>query len=90
MRSDWSGLSGGERALVITHSVVLGGGALAGIAMNAEARQFVLNQVQGQTIPIPGTPMTFQFNLTGPDQGLVLGLDVGALLPPQLGFGPRK
>lgn len=90
LRSDWSGLSGGERALVITHSVVLAGGALAGIATNAEARQFVLNQVQGKTIPIPGTPMTFQFNLTGPDQRLVLGLDVGALLPPQLGFGPRK
>jgi hypothetical protein len=34
--------------------------------------------------------MTFQFNLTGPDQRLVIGLDVGALLPQGLGFGPRK
>jgi hypothetical protein len=50
----------------------------------------VLGLVQGQNIPVPGLPMTFQFNLAGPDQRLVIGLNVGALLPPGLGFGPRK
>ena len=90
LRADWKVLSGGERALVITHGVVLGAGILAGIASDPEASQFVLGLVQGQNIPIPRLPMTFQFNLTGPDQRLLIGLDVGALLSPGLGFGPRK
>jgi len=76
----------GERTLVITHGVILTGVALPGILANPERRQFLLDKVQGSTISIPGLPMTFQFNLTGPDQRLQMTLDVGALLPPQLGF----
>lgn len=89
VRRSWRLLSGGERALVITQGVLIAGGAIAGIASDPAARQFVLDQVQGRTIPIPGLPVTFQFNLTGPDQRLVIGLDLGALLPSSLGFGPR-
>ena len=90
LRADWKGLSGGERVLVITQGVVLGAGIVAGVASDPEASQFVLGLVQGQNIPIPRLPMTFQFNLTGLDQRLVIGLDVGALLPAGSGFGPRK
>jgi hypothetical protein len=86
VRRNWHLLSTGERALVITQGVLIAGGAIAGVASDPAARQFVLDQVQGRTIPIPGLPVTFQFNLTGPDQRLVIGLDVGALLPSSLGF----
>lgn len=89
VRRSWHLLSAGERALVITQGILIAGGALAGVASDPAARQLVLDQVQGRTIPIPGLPMTFQFNLTGPDQRLVIGLDVGALLPPSLGFRRR-
>jgi hypothetical protein len=89
LRTNWDSLSTGERVLVITHGVILGGGALAGVLSNPQGRQFLLDQVQGRTIPIPGLPMTFQFNLTGPDQRVQIGLDVGSLLPPQLGFRRR-
>lgn len=89
VKRSWRLLSAGERALVITQGVLIAGGAIVGVASDPAARQFVLDQVQGQTIPIPGLPMTFQFNLTGPDQRLVIGLDLGALLPPSLGFGPN-
>lgn len=86
VRRDWTRLSGGERALVITQGVLIAGGALAGMLANNEGRRFLLDQVQGRAIPIPGLPMTVQFNLSGPDQRLIFGLNVGALLPRELGF----
>jgi hypothetical protein len=90
LRTNWQSLSGGERALVITQGVVMSAGVIAGVASDPGATRFVLDRVQGQNIPIPGLPMTFQFNLTGPDQRLLIGLDVGALLPARSGFGARR
>ena len=90
LRADWEGLSGGEKALVITQGVVLGASVVAGVASDPEASRFVLGLAQGKDIPIPKLPMTFRFDLIGPDQRLTIGLDVGALLPPALGFGPRR
>jgi hypothetical protein len=90
LRTNWQSLSGGERALVITQGVVMSAGIIAGVASDPGATRFVLDRVQGQNIPIPGLPMTFQFNLTGPDQRLLIGLDVGALLPARSGFGARR
>ena len=86
VRRSWSRLSAGERALVITHGVLLGAGALTGIALSPEARQLALDQIQGRDIPIPGMPVTFNFNLTGDDQRLMIGVNVGEILPPSLGF----
>jgi hypothetical protein len=86
VRRDWSRLSGGERALVITQGIVMGAGALTGVALSPEARQLALDQIQGRDIPIPGLPVTFRFNLTGENQQLMIGVNVGELLPPSLGF----
>ena len=86
VRQDWSRLSGGERALVITQGIIMGAGALTGVALSPEARQFALDQIQGRDIPIPGLPVTFRFNLTGPNQQLMIGVNVGQLLPASLGF----
>ena len=86
-RADWRRLSTGERALVITQSALITGGALAGVLSSAEGREFSLSLIQNRTIPIPGVPgLTFQFNVTGPNQMLRFDLNVGALLPPSLGF----
>jgi hypothetical protein len=88
----WKKRSGGERAAILTTGITLGAGVVAGIATHPEAgpSRFLLGQVQGKDIPIPGLPMTFNFNLTGPDQRLLIGLDVGALLPPEFGFKQPK
>jgi len=86
VRRDWSRLSGGEQALVITQGIIMGAGALTGIALSPDARQFALDQIQGRDIPIPGLPVTFRFNLTGENQQLQIGVNVGALLPSSLGF----
>jgi hypothetical protein len=86
VQSDWSRLSSGEQALVITQGIVIGAGALTGVALSPEARQLALDQIQGCDIPIPGLPITFRFNLTGENQHLMIGVNVGELLPPFLGF----
>jgi hypothetical protein len=64
----------------------MGTGVLAGVALSPDARQFALEQLQGRDIPVPGLPVTFRFNLTGADQHLLIGVNVGELLPPALGF----
>lgn len=86
-RRDWRRLSTGERALVITQSALIAGGALAGVLSSPEGREFSLNLLQNRAIPIPGVPgLTFQFNVTGPNQMVRFDLNVGALLPRSLGF----
>ena len=80
--SPWS-----ERVLVITQSTLIAGGALAGLLSNQEGRNFGLSLIQNRDIPIPGVPgLTFQFNATGPEKMIRFNLNVGALLPPSLGF----
>jgi hypothetical protein len=86
VRQGWESMTPGERALLITHSVVLGGTALTGIALNPEARQFALEQIQGRDIPLPRIPVTMRFNLTGPNQQIFFRVNVGQLLPPSFGF----
>ncbi|MEZ4734074.1 MAG: DUF4157 domain-containing protein [Caldilineaceae bacterium] len=87
LRSGWDSLATGERALVITQGALLGAGVLGGVLSSPEGRDFTLGLIQNRALPVPGVPgLTFQFNLTGPDQRVQFGLNVGALLPPSFGF----
>ena len=87
LRRDWRRLSTGERVLLVTQTALISGAALAGVLSDPEARQFVLGQIENRTIPVPGVPgLTFQFNVTGPDRRIMFNLNLGALLPPILGF----
>ena len=85
-RVGWGGLSTGERAMVITQSALIGGGAVAGILSQPDARQFALDVLQNRLLPTGVPGLQFQFNLTGPDQRIEFQLNVGALLPRSLGF----
>jgi hypothetical protein len=81
--SDWQRLSTGERVLLISQGVLISGAALAAVFSNEQARGLVLNQLQGRDLPVPGVPgLSFQFNLTGPDQRLFFTLDLARLLAP--------
>ena len=87
IRQDWHRLSPGERTLLISQSALITGTALAGILSNPEARQFTLGLIQNRDIPIPGVSgLSFQFNLTGPERRIIFKLNLGALLPAELGF----
>lgn len=83
IRSDWERLSTGERVLLVSQGVLIGGGALAAALSNEESRSLVLDQLQGRDLPVPFVPgLSFQFNLTGPDQRIFFTLDLGRLLSP--------
>lgn len=82
-RSDWSRLSTGERIILVSQGVLIGGGALAAVLSNDETRSMVLDQLQGTDIPVPFVPgLSFQFNATGPDQRILFNLDLGRLISP--------
>lgn len=86
VRRDWRSLSTGEAAGVITHGVVIGGGALAGVLSDPEARRFALDLLQDRELPagIPG--LTWRFQLVGEDPNIMFHLNVGSLLPQSWGF----
>lgn len=53
-RHDWQGLSGGERAAVVSGSALIGAGALAGVLGNKQARTDVFTLVVNKDLPVPG------------------------------------
>lgn len=88
-RQDWRALSSGGQIAVVSTVVVIGGGAVAGVLSNREARSWVANTLSGQVLPVPKVPgLGIQLNLRANDVLLGLHLDVGQLLPTALGFGP--
>jgi hypothetical protein len=81
VRSDWRRLSTGERVLLVSQGVLIGGAALGGALSNEQSRNFLLNQLQGRNLPVPLVPgLSFQFNLTGPDQRILFNLDLARLI----------
>jgi hypothetical protein len=64
-----------------TQGVLVGGTALAGVLSNEQSRNFVLNQLQGRDLPVPLVPgLSFQFNITGPEQRIFFNLDLAQLI----------
>lgn len=88
---DWDRLRTGEQIGVVSALAVVGGGALAAILPNPEARRIVLSPLNGQVVPVPGVNW-LSLELNTADDNLMLGLhiDVGRLLPPSFGFGPAE
>jgi hypothetical protein len=91
VRRDWGRLSTGERIAAVTAAVLVGGGALAGAATHPEGREFLLDQLNGRVIPVPGvTGLSVELNTAGENLMVGLHLDVGSLLPEWMGFGPSS
>jgi hypothetical protein len=80
LRRDWRRLSTGERAAVISMSVFLAGGLVAGVASNAGARETVLSQLDGRDIPMG--PFSVHIDRPDPGQfGVTLNVDLAQLVP---------
>lgn len=88
-RQDWQALSGGGRVALVSTSLVIGGGAVAGVLSSPDARSWVATNLSGKVLPVPFVPgLGIQLNLKADNVLLGLHLDVGQLLPTALGFGP--
>lgn len=82
VRQDWNSLSTGGKVSLISVSTVIAGGALAGILSNPTSRQFLMDQVEGKDWSVPGVPgLSFQFQLTGPEQRVMFTLDLAKYIP---------
>lgn len=91
LRSDWRRLSTGERAALVGTAALVAGGALAGVLSQPGSRATALQQLAGRSLPVPGVPgFRVQLNLRGENWLVGFHLDLGALLPPGLGFGPSS
>jgi hypothetical protein len=85
---DWSRLTTGERAGVVSSLAVIGIGALGGIASDPDARATALGLLDGRPLPVPGLDwMRVEVSTAGENVMVGLHVDVGQLLPPSLGFG---
>ena len=93
LEQSWDDLSTLERIPVITVGGLIGVGALAGVFSNPDTRQWALNLIGDRTFPVPGVNglnMEFALDLETGNVRVGLHLDVGALLPESLGFGPSS
>ncbi len=87
LSSDWRGLSGGGKAALVTSLVTIGGGALAGALANPESRDFLLRQLDGRDLPVPGVEgLSVAFGTQRDNLGVMFTFDVGRHLPASLGF----
>ncbi len=85
--SDWRHLNRGEKVGVVSAFTVIGGGALAGIISDPEARRLSLGLLDGKVLPVPKLDwLNLEINTKGNNLMLGLHLDVGQLLPSVLGF----
>jgi len=90
-KSQWDKLSTGGAVAVVTGSVAVGGGAIAGILSNPDARKWITSTLNDKIIPVPKVPgLAVQLNLSGENVIVGLHLDVGQILPAALGFGPAS
>ncbi|BAY61447.1 hypothetical protein NIES22_15120 [Calothrix brevissima NIES-22] len=85
---DWRRLSTGEQVAVVSTTALIGISAIAGVLSDPNTRQFALNQLNGQTFPVPKANwLRLEINTSGDNLMLGMHVDIGRLLPPQLGFG---
>ena len=91
LERDWERLSIGEQIATITATAVIGGGALGGVLSHPETRQAAIDLLNGRTFLVPGVEgLQFEVGIRGNDWTIGFHLDVGALLPASLGFGPSS
>ena len=89
LRRDWDRLGAGEKVGFVSTVAVIGLGSLGGALTDPAARQLLLSQLNGRVLPVPGVDWLHVEVNTAQDN-LMFGVhvDVGALLPSSLGFGP--
>lgn len=88
---DWGRLSTGEQIATIATTAIIGGGALAGVLSHPDTRQEAFDLLNGRTFPVPGIEgLQFEVGISDNDWTVGFHLDVGALLPESLGFGPSS
>jgi hypothetical protein len=91
IHNDWQQLSTGGKVATVSTLTTIGLGALGGALSHPDSRAFLLSQISGKVVPVPGVSwLSVETNVD--EHNLMFGVhvDVGALLPKNLGFGPSS
>ncbi len=76
----WKNLSPGGKALVISETVLIGGGVLAGILASNSSRGQALEFIQDKSIPVPGIDgLNIQISPVGKEKKIMINFDLTAL-----------
>lgn len=88
---DWRNLGTGGQIATVSTLAVIGLGALGGAMSDPAARQLLVDQLNGRTVPVPGLNwMRLEVNTSADNLMLGMHVDVGQLLPASWGFGPSS
>lgn len=85
---DWNRLGTGGQIGLVSASAAIAIGAITPAMIRPDSRDFLLGQLNGRPIPIPGLGLAVELNTEGDNLMFGLHLDVGRFLPDSLGFGP--
>jgi hypothetical protein len=86
---DFHSLRTGGQVATVSVLAVIAGVSLGGALAHAETRDFLLSQLNGRVLPVPGVAgLGVELNTERDNVMVAFHLDVGRLLPPWLGFGP--
>ncbi len=89
VKSDWRRLRTGEQIALVSTGAAIALTGLAGVTLTDDpsARQLLLSQLNGKTIPIPKASwLRVEVNTSGDAIMFGMHADVGALLGPRFGF----
>lgn len=85
---DWNRLGTGGQVGLVSASAAIAIGAITPAMIRPDSRDFLLGQLNGRPIPVPGLGLAVELNTEGDNLMFGLHLDVGRFLPDSLGFGP--
>jgi hypothetical protein len=86
---DFRSLRTGEQVATVSVLAVIAGTSLGGALAHADTRDFLLSQLNGRVLPVPGVAgLGVELNTEKGNVMVGFHLDVGRLLPASWGFGP--
>lgn len=79
---DWGKIPTGGKGAVIATSLTVAGMSLAGALGDGETRRFLLDQLNGRDVPVPGVKgLSLKFNTRGRNVGVMITFNLAPLIP---------
>lgn len=84
LRQSWNRAPTGHKALIISHSALIGGALLTTLMSNQSVRTDLLDLLSDSKIPVPGVhglELQLRHNSQSRDYGVIVNFDLGPYIP---------